>query len=115
LQAGVIGYSKGQKIIGSGKAFSFASYGALVTNVGIPVNTDAINVIELASTEYPIQILVPLNSMKNLDFSTAQTVANVIIDGASYPITVVLSSNRITLGCTKTISLQAFYGKDEYV
>ena len=114
LQAGVTGVSKGKKIVGTGKCFEFASYGAMETNLPdiIPNN---INVIEISSIYYPIQITIPLSEMKNMDFSTELKVADVIVDGEAYPLTVLASNNELNISCDKTIKLQVFYGKDNYV
>ena len=52
--------------------------------------------------------------MYSMDFATSQTIANIIIDGISYPISVIVSNNKITISCDKTIKLEIFYGKDNY-
>lgn len=114
LQAGKTGYSGGRKITGTGKCFSFATYGSIYTNIAWPIPSD-INVIEIACMNYPIQLTLALNEMKNIDFSNAQTVANIIIDGVAEQITVVVQNNMMTIECAQKIQLQAFYGKDEYV
>lgn len=113
LQSGVTCYARGQKITGTGKAFEFASYGELETNVPdyTPVS---INVIEIASLEYPIRSSYALNDMKDIDFSTEQTIGFVTIDGVEYPITAKVEGVLITLGCEKTIALEIFYGRDRY-
>ena len=114
LQAGVTGVARGKKIVGTGKCFEFASYGAMETNLPdiIPNN---INVIEISSIYYPIQITIPLSEMKNMDFSTELKVADVIVDGEAYPLTVLASNNELNISCDKTIKLEVFYGKDNYV
>jgi hypothetical protein len=114
LQAGVTCYAKGQKVTGTGKCFSFATYGSMPTNFPLPISS-GINIIRVASVEYPVQMLMPLGSMKNTDFSATQTVANVTINNISFPITVIVSSGVLTVGCSETIELELFYGKDEYV
>lgn len=114
MQAGVTAYAKGTKITGTGKAFKFASYGTSKTNQPTPVPTD-INVIEVASTVYPIQMKVELANMKSVDFSTPQTIGTVTVDGATYNITAVVADDKLTVSCQKTFDIQLFYGKDEYV
>lgn len=113
LQAGVTAYANGQKVTGTGKSFEFANYGAIKTNTSryIPNN---INVIELASSEYPIKLTLELDAMKNTDFSNKQ-VAIVNIDGTDYDLTVNAGSNLLNIVCDKTFTLQLFYGKDNYV
>ena len=114
LQTGVTCFGRGKKITGTGKSFEFAQYGYLETNLSrtIPNN---INVIEIASLTYPIQLNIALSDMKGIDFTKSQTVANVTVDGVSYPISVQVSNNKLTVSCDKTIKLQVFYGKDNYV
>lgn len=114
MQAGTIGYARGQKIVGTGKAFSFAMYGQITTNDPWPV-PEVINVIEIASLQYPIKASVGFSEMASLDFSTEKTVGLITIDGTDYPITAKVVSNILTIACSQTIDLQVFYGKDEYV
>ena len=113
MQSGSIAYAKGQKVTGTGKAFAFASYGKQPTNFAIPV-PGIINVIEISSLECPVQMLVALSEMKNVDFTTENTVANAVIDGVTYPITAQVTDGNLTLGCSQSINLQVFYGKDEH-
>ena len=113
LQAGVTAVARGQKITGTGKSFSFATYGNYESNIIIPIPS-SINVVEIASLHYPIQSLIPFSYMKTIDFSVEQVIGNVIIDGASYPLIVNAKNNLFKISCSKTISLQIFYGKDEY-
>lgn len=114
LQSGVTAYARGKKVVGTGKSFSFASYGLMYTNDPWFIPSD-INIIEVACTNYPVQLVVELNQMRNIDFSTPQLVANVIIDGTPNEITVSVIDSVFTINCDKTIKLQVFYGKDEYV
>lgn len=114
LQAGITCVSKGKKITGTGKCFEFANYGAVFTNIPDFVPTP-INVIEIASVEYPIKSLVAFSGMKNMDFSTEQVIGIATIDGVEYPITVKVDGVILTLKCDKEISLQVFVGKDRYL
>lgn len=114
LQAGVTAYAGGRKITGTGKCFSFASYGTMPTNFPIPIRSD-INIIRVASSDYPIQMVIPLGNILNTDFSTIQTVANITINETIHPITIKVSSKMLTVGCNQNIKLELFYGKDEYV
>lgn len=114
LQAGVTAYARGQKVAGTGKSFEFAQYGRFETNFPMPI-PDNINVIEIASTDNPIQLAIPLSDMKNLDFSNINKVATVIVDGVSYDINVQVSYNLLNVTCEKDIRLQVFYGKDNYI
>ena len=114
LQSGVTGFAKGQKITGTGKSFEFARYGSMFTNVQTVIPTN-INIIEIASLNNPVQLYIELTDMKDLDFLTSQLIGNVVVDGVAYPITVIVSDNKIKLSCDKTIKLQVFYGRDNYV
>lgn len=114
LQAGVTAYANGQKVTGTGKSFEFACYGGLETNSPQYIPND-VNVIEIASMNNPIQLNIMLNQMKNIDFTSKQNVATVIVDGVSYPLAVQASDNFLTVSCDKSISLEVFYGKDNYV
>ncbi len=114
LQAGVTCVAKGKKITGTGKSFEFAYYGAFETNDFMIIPTK-VNVVHLSSAVYPTQNIVTLDVMKDLDFSTTQTIANVIIDGVSYPIRVTSTESEISIECDQTIKLQIFFGKDNYI
>lgn len=114
LQAGVTAYARGQKVTGTGKSFEFAFYGQFETNFAMSIPSD-INVIEVASTNHPVQLTTILSNMKNLDFSNEIKVASVIVDGVAYDITVQVSYNMLNILCEKDISLEVFYGKDNYV
>ena len=114
LQAGVTCYARGQKVTGTGKAFSFATYGAFILNIPVPIPS-AINVIEVASTEYPIKTNITFDQIKNIDFSSGQIIGEVTIDGQAYPITVTVSNNLLDISCSRDITLEVFYGKDDYI
>lgn len=119
LQAGVTGVARGKKIVGTGKAFSFAFYGDVSTNDPLilpsDLNVSDLNVIEIACGEYPIQHLIQLKNMKDIDFTTNQNVANIVADNNSYQIIVNVTDNVLNINCDKTTTLQVFCGKDEYV
>ena len=114
LQSGITAYAKGKKVTGTGKAFEFARYGQLSTNVNkyIPTN---INIVEVASSEYPVKLSLDLSLMKDVDFSNQQKVATINIDGNEYDLIVQVQSNMMKISCEKTIRLQVFYGKDNYI
>jgi hypothetical protein len=114
LQVGVTAVARGQKITGTGKAFSFAFYGDIPTNLPWFIPSD-FNVIEIACTEYPIQHIIPFKDMKNTDFSTNQIVAKIIIDNNSYELIVSFADNMLNINCDQFITLQVFCGKDEYI
>jgi hypothetical protein len=113
LQAGKTAVAKGKKITGTGKAFEFATYGVTQTNVPeyIPVS---INVVEITSLDYPVKSLIAFQDMPDIDFSTERTVGVVLVDNVEYPITMKVEGIFITFNCEKTITLQSFYGKDNY-
>lgn len=114
LQAGKMAVARGKKIIGTGKSFEFASYGMMETNKS-KILPSSINVIEIACLTNPIQHTIALSNMKNVNFSSLQTVGSVIVDNVNYPINVQVISNKLTISCEKSLSLQVFYGKDNYV
>lgn len=114
MQSGMIAFAKGVKLTGTGKAFAFASYGQISTNKACPVPS-IINFIEVSSLTYPVKTNIALSSMKNTDFSTIQKIGAVTINGTEYDITAQVSNNMLTVGCSKDISLEVFYGRDEHV
>ena len=113
LQAGKTAVARGKKITGTGKSFEFAQYGTLETNMGryVPSN---INIIELASSVYPIKLKTNLIDLLTLDFSTNQNIASVTIDGIEYNLYASVVSNIFKITCDKTFYLEVFYGKDNY-
>ena len=114
MQAGVTAYAKGQKVTGTGKCFSFALYGGSSTNESNIIPT-VINTIQIGSTDYPVRMTLPMNRMVSHDFTVAQTVAEVTIDGVVYPMIVSVQNGEFLITCEKTITVQLFIGKDEYV
>lgn len=113
LQAGKTAVARGKKITGTGKSFEFAQYGTLKTNVGRYVPSE-INIIEIASSNYPIKLKVNLMDLILLDYSISQNIASVIIDNIEYDLYVSVVSNILKITCDKTFDLQVFYGKDRY-
>lgn len=114
MQAGITAYAKGKKVVGTGRCFEFARYGFAYTNVPTPIPS-MINFLEVASLSCPIQLSMELNKMSTVDFSISQNIGNAIIDGQSYPLSVAVSDNKMTISCNKTIKLETFYGRDHYV
>lgn len=113
LQAGKTAVARGKKIIGTGKSFEFATYGASRTNMPEYIPT-VMNIIEIASLDYPIKSMIAFKDMFNTDFSTEQTIGAVVIDNVEYPITIKIEEPFLTFNCEKTVTLQTFYGKDNY-
>lgn len=113
MQSGMIAFAKGVKLTGTGKAFAFASYGQVLTNKALPVPS-IINFIVVSSLTYPVKTNIALSSMKNTNFSTIQKIGAVTINGTAYDITAQVSNNMLTVGCSKDISLEVFYGRDEH-
>lgn len=114
MQSGMTAYAKGVKVTGTGKAFRFASYGGLATNFPISIPSE-VNVVEVTSLLYPVQMLIAWSNMKDVDFSVENTIANIVVNGTTYPITAQVADNKLTLGCSQTVDLEVFYGKDEHV
>ena len=114
LQAGVTCYARGQKVIGTGRCFEFASYGAWMTNVPLVVPS-MINVVEINSATYPIRTIIPMRQTTLVDFATSQTIAEVIINGTTHPIIASVQNGMLTISCEQTIDIELFYGKDRYI
>lgn len=114
MQSGMTAYAKGIKVTGTGKSFSFAFYGMVETNLEIQI-PNVINVIEVSSLEYPVQMVVALSEMKSQDFTVETTIGNIVVSGVTYPITAQVTDSKLTLSCSQTVNLQVFYGKDEHV
>ena len=113
LQAGKTAVARGRKITGTGKSFEFASYGKITTGIRKFVPT-LINVVEITSTDHPIKSLIGFAEMTNVDFATEQTVGIVVVDGTEFPITLKIEGNALTFSCEETITLECFYGRDNY-
>ena len=113
LQAGVTAFAKGKKVTGTGKSFEFANYGLMPTNLARYVPSD-INIIEISSLTNPIKLSLALTQMKDIDFTTEQKIATVVIDSVEHEIKVVCSSNFLEIICDQTFDLEVFYGKDNY-
>lgn len=114
LQAGKTCYARGKKVTGTGKSFEFASYGTAYFNLPIPVPAD-VNTVEVASTEYPLIMMFTMDEIKNIDFTSKQTIAKIMIDNEEHIISLVVNDNIMTISCDKGVSLEVFYGKDNYV
>ena len=114
LQAGITCFARGQKLTGTGKSFEFADYGTTTTNIQGFVPS-LINIVQITSPEYPIKNLISLIRMKDIDFTAEQTIAVVVVDNIEYPITVSVDGYLLTFNCEKTVTLNYFYGKDNYV
>lgn len=114
LQSGITAVARGKKITGTGKIFEFANYGGFETNLPIMIPS-TINVVEIASTTYPIKSNIVLNEMKNLDFSIPQVIGSIVVNGQEYPISVMFDGMFLIFSCDQTVTLEIFYGKDNYV
>lgn len=115
LQAGVTAYANGQKVTGTGKSFEFAMYGNISSNDGWPIPSDTINIVHINNLTYPTQSIIALEKMRDLDFSSPQTIGNVIVDNINYPVEAVVVDGVFTIICEKTLNFEIFYGKDNYV
>lgn len=114
VQAGLTYYANGRKEIGTGKSFEFASYGEFLTNEMDYIPSD-INVILVSSVDNPIRLVMTIDNIRNQNFMTPVEIGSAFIDNAYYPIFVSVDDNFISMTCEKTILLQVFYGKDNYV
>lgn len=115
MQAGVTAYARGKKIIGTGKAFSFALYGGCSSNAMIPIPVENINTVSISCTTYPVRMITSIEGLRSIDFSTEQTVAMMTVDNVDYPVSISVLHNMITITCDKTATLEVVFGKDEYV
>ena len=113
LQAGKTAVARGQKITGTGKAFEFAVYGNWKTNLPAVVPA-TINVIQIGSLEYAVKTIVPVYESNYVDFTILQEIAEVTIDGRTYPVTASVQNGMLTIFCEQTIDIELFYGKDNY-
>lgn len=114
LQAGMTCYARGQRVTGSGKAFSFATYGQWRTNES-DIVPEIINVVHIGSTDYPIRMTARMEDMVFYDFSIPQEVAEVIINEVAYPITVSVQDGEFLVACEHTIDIELFFGKDRHI
>lgn len=115
LQAGKTGVARGQKITGTGKAFSFAMYGDCESNIMLPIPTSEINTIIVSANGYAVKMIQAMKDFREVNFSTAQEVATINIDGEDYIITLQIVSNMLTIACGKNVTLQVMFGKDDYI
>ena len=115
LQAGITCVSKGKKITGTGKCFEFATYGRFTTNVSTYIPYDSINTIVVSSTDGAVKMIDEISNLRNLDYSTAQEIAKIILDGVEYSLTVQIVNNQIMFGCAQDVSIQAMIGKDNFI
>lgn len=114
LQSGVTCFGKGKKITGTGKAFEFATYGSLPTNESVYVPSD-INIIHVSSVDNPVKLTITLYDMKDQDFTIPLEIGSVLVENVYYPISVVIENNFMSVNCEQAITLEVFYGKDNYV
>ena len=115
MQVGVTAYAKGKKVTGTGKCFSFAMYGNCPSNTTLPVPTSEINTIIVAANTYPVKMKQTILTFQEVDFSTAQEVATITINGEEYLINLQIINNMLTISCNQTVTLQVLFGKDDYV
>lgn len=114
LQAGKTAVARGKKITGTGKSFEYAIYGALYTNRPIYLSS-LFNVVHIGSVDYPIKAAIELKDMKDVDFSVPQLIGTVVVDGVEYQLNTSLNGNSLKISCDKSIKLQIFHGKDNYI
>lgn len=113
VQAGLTYYANGKKEVGTGKSFEFANYGRMKTNAQVFIPT-LINVVEIASTEHPIKSFIGFDEMTSVDFSLERTIGLVVVDNVEYPINIRINGNILTFSCEKSVTIEFFYGRDNY-
>ena len=114
MQVGEIGYARGQKIVGTGKAFAYSFYGGIITNIPYSIQ-HRINTVIISSSLYPMKMNMGIMEIQNRENISNLTVGVISINGNDYPITLNINDNSFTFYCEKTIELQGFCGKDEYI
>ena len=114
MQSGMIAFAKGVKLTGTGKAFAFAVYGSCSSNASMPITVSSLNTIGISCASYAVKMTDGIIDLGKNNYTTARTVANVTIDGTNYPITVKIASNTLTIACSKTVTLQVLFGKDDH-
>lgn len=114
LQSGVTGVARGKKIVGTGKAFSFAMYGDCPSNVTMPIPTSEINTLLISANNYSVRMEKSTREFRDVDLSTEQEIAAVNINGVDYPVVLKIANNMLTVSCNQTITLQVLFGKDDY-
>lgn len=114
LQAGVTCFGRGKKITGTGKCFEFAFYGQMESNDSLIIPCE-VNVVQVATVDYPMSSTTPITKTKNLDFTTPQTVGNVVINNVTCPVNITVQNNEISISCGEAVTFEVFFGKDNYV
>lgn len=114
MQSGIVAYGKGKRIVGTGKAFEFASYGRFVSNIGTFIPTNDINTIVVSSTDGAVRMVDSIRNIRDLDFSVVQEIASVVLEDGEYPLTLKIENNIMTFGCSQNVSIQAMIGKDNF-
>lgn len=114
VQAGLTYFANGRQEVGTGKCFSFASYGGWMTNESNFIPMD-INTVQIGSMDYPVRTTLSMTNSHLYDFTTPQNVGEVIVDGMAYPLTVSVQNGEFLVTCEKTINIELFIGKDEYI
>lgn len=114
MQTGKIAYGKGKRIVGTGKAFEFAIYGDTTTTSMFPI-PNLLNTLSITSSEYFVQMNDRIFDLQEKDFTVEQEIGKVIIEDVQYPIKVIFLDNMLKFTCDKTVSLQFFCGRDNYI
>ena len=115
MQTGSTAYAKGVKLTGTGKCFAVAFYGGFSSNISIPIPVSTINTVDVGCVSNSVQMSTTMLDLRGMDFSIAQTVASVTVDGVNYPITIQIANGTLTFTCEKELSLEMMIGKDDHV
>lgn len=114
MHSGKTAYVKGRKITGTGRAFAYAMYGSCSSNASMPIPVSSLNAIGISCASYAVKMTDGIIDLGKNNYTTARAVANVTIDGTNYPITVKIASGTLTIACSKTVTLQVLFGKDDH-
>lgn len=114
MNAGSTAYARGQKITGTGKCFSFATYGTFSSNGSIPIPVTSINTVVLCSDVYFVKMSTTMLNFKEYDFSVDNEIATITVNGTNYPISMKIDNGNLVLTCSENVSIEAFFGKDDH-
>lgn len=114
MNAGSTAYARGQKITGTGKCFSFATYGTCSSNGSIPIPVTSINTVVLCSNLYFVKMSTTMLNFKEYDFSVDNEIATITVNGTNYPISMKIDNGNLVLTCSENVSIEAFFGKDDH-
>lgn len=115
LQAGVTCFARGERVVGTGKAFAFAFYGDIITNIPYSFPLCGVNTIIISSFSNPIKMNMSINDIRQNKTISNLAIGMISINGINYPISVTVDDTGFTFHCEEMIAIQGFCGKDEHI